>query len=131
MIHPRILDTMVQGALVALVWSELAEDGSPLDSAYTVDDIDPADRDTFAEAVESFALANIGDTFAMMRHYNADQFGYSASLFGHDFTLTSNRHGAGFWDRGEDTGAADRLTEAAHAATWNLYVGDDGSLHIY
>ena len=34
--------------------------------------------------------------------------------FAHDFALTRNRHGAGFWDRGlGDIGA--RLTEAAHA----------------
>jgi hypothetical protein len=38
---------------------------------------------------------------------------------GHDFWLTRNRHGAGFWDdkgRGKDADAAlDRLTEASHA----------------
>jgi hypothetical protein len=40
--------------------------------------------------------------------------GYSPSQAGHDFLLTRNRHGAGFWDRGlGDIG--DKLTEAAHA----------------
>lgn len=33
---------------------------------------------------------------------------------GHDFWLTRNRHGAGFWDRGDDPCLA-RLTIASHA----------------
>ena len=34
---------------------------------------------------------------------------------GHDFWLTRNRHGAGFWDRGYPDEVGDALTEAAHA----------------
>ena len=44
--------------------------------------------------------------------------GLSWSRLGHDFYLTRNRHGAGFWDeksRGAEADAAlDRLTSAAH-----------------
>lgn len=48
---------------------------------------------------------------------------------GHDFFLTRNRHGAGFWDRGY--GAVGRqLTDAAHAyGSHDFYVGDDGLLY--
>lgn len=39
----------------------------------------------------------------------------SESDAGHDFWLTRNRHGAGFWDgRVSDADAAERLTDAAH-----------------
>lgn len=130
MIHPDILDAMVSGALIALVWSEVDENGEPLDDRFDVDDIDADDRAEFAEAVESFALAMPEDTLTMLRHYHGEQFGYSGLLFGHDFTLTSNGHGVGFWDRGERSGAADRLTELARAASYSLYVGDDDVLHI-
>lgn len=34
---------------------------------------------------------------------------------GHDFWLTRNGHGAGFWDRGYPEEIGDKLTEAAHA----------------
>ena len=34
---------------------------------------------------------------------------------GHDFWLTRNGHGAGFWDRGYPDEVGDALTEAAHA----------------
>lgn len=33
---------------------------------------------------------------------------------GHDFWLTRNYHGAGFWDRGYQDEIGDALTEAAH-----------------
>ena len=43
-----------------------------------------------------------------------DLAGLDARQCGHDFALTRNRHGTGFWDRGlGDVG--DRLTDAAHA----------------
>lgn len=40
--------------------------------------------------------------------------GYSPARAGHDFYLTRNHHGAGFWDRGLDQ-TGDDLTDAAHA----------------
>lgn len=49
---------------------------------------------------------------------------------GHDFWLTRNGHGAGFWDRGYSDELAERLTEAAHAwgnVCW--YLGDDGRVY--
>ena len=48
---------------------------------------------------------------------------------GHDFWLTRNRHGSGFWD--EDIGDVGRqLTEAACACgECNLYVGDDQRIY--
>lgn len=53
----------------------------------------------------------------------------SAEQSGHDFWLTRNRHGAGFWDRGLGE-AGERLSERARI--WgevDLYVGDDGSVY--
>lgn len=49
-------------------------------------------------------------------------------LSGHDFWLTRNRHGAGYWDRGLRTG--DSLTAAAKTfGGVDLYVGDDGLIY--
>lgn len=48
---------------------------------------------------------------------------------GHDLWLTSNHHGAGFWDRGlGDVGH--RLTDASRPYAADLYVGDDNFLHL-
>ena len=57
---------------------------------------------------------------------------YSDERFGHDFWLTRNRHGAGFWDRKEleADGLGERLTDLAHAmGECELYVGDDGEVY--
>lgn len=50
----------------------------------------------------------------------------------HDFILTRNHHGAGFWDGDwrEPYGAA--LTQLAHRfGELNSYVGDDGLVYFY
>ena len=47
---------------------------------------------------------------------------------GHDFWLTRNRHGSGFWARNVIGG--DALTEAAHNyGEVSLYKGDDGLIY--
>jgi hypothetical protein len=62
-----------------------------------------------------------------------DREGYDEGRAGHDFWLTRNGHGAGYWDRAEleadDLG--DRLTEAAKlfGECWTTE-GDDGLLYL-
>lgn len=60
------------------------------------------------EVVEEFVTANWEDLSEYMRR------GRPADLAGHDFALSQNGHGTGFWDRGYgDLG--DRLHKAAKA----------------
>jgi hypothetical protein len=55
--------------------------------------------------------------------------GMRPDLIGHDFLLTRNGHGVGFWDRGYGE-RGDWLSKQSHPyGTWDLYVGDDGELH--
>ena len=60
-----------------------------------------------------------------------DVSGLDAAQTGHDFILTANHHGVGFWDRGLGE-IGDRLTEAtrgysidAEFALWGDYADDD------
>ena len=55
---------------------------------------------------------------------------YTDAHVGHDFWLTRNGHGAGFWDR--DLGElGDKLTELSKQfGESNLYLGDDGKLYL-
>lgn len=56
--------------------------------------------------------------------------GYSYAAAGHDFWLTRNGHGAGFWDRGLGE-VGERLSEAARKeGEVYLYIGDDGKLYF-
>lgn len=50
---------------------------------------------------------------------------------GHDFWLTRNHHGCGFWDRDLPENIGNALTLAAHdCGTCDLYVGDDGRIYL-
>lgn len=63
------------------------------------------------------------------RAYQETGYSYGPGSAGHDFWLTRNHHGAGFWDRGLGE-VGNMLTTAAHK--WpevDLYVGDDGLVY--
>lgn len=112
------LDSFTAAYVECALWSSTDDDGEPLDSAYTVDDIAP-------EALRQM----VDDCRAFQADQTADLIGMSAEQAGHDFWLTRNRHGAGYWDRGLGA-VGQRLTDAAHVwgEVW-LYVGDDGRIY--
>ncbi len=91
--------------------------GEPLDKNYSPSDIAPETRrKMFLDAV-SFYKANLMDF---------DDPGQA----GHDFWLTRNEHGTGFWDRDYPEKQAGRLTKASEAyGGFDLYIGDDGRIH--
>lgn len=57
--------------------------------------------------------------------------GYCEEYAGHDFYLTRNGHGAGFWDRGLGA-VGDRLTKASepYGSTDNYWVDEEGVLRV-
>lgn len=59
--------------------------------------------------------------------------GYDEQQAGHDFWLTRNRHGAGFWDRTEyPKEVINQLTEISQKKFKEVhpYVGDDGKIYL-
>ena len=74
--------------------------------------IDAIDRACVQRAIDdcaAFQSANRADLDEV-----SDTFHVDDSQHGHDFWLTRNGHGAGFWDRGYGA-LGDKLTDAAHA----------------
>lgn len=113
----RGLDTFTRAYIKAALWSSTDEStpsgGEPLDKNYGPEDI------------ESKTLAKMIVDCAKFQRQNADDIDGDASAAGHDFWLTRNGHGSGFFDRTEEFGddAADRLQEAAQAfGQFDLYV---------
>jgi hypothetical protein len=54
----------------------------------------------------------------------------TADQAGHDFWFSRNRHGVGFWDRGDMYPDGDKLHELAIAyGEVDLYIGDDGLVY--
>ena len=115
---PRAFARFYLAYVEAALWSSTDDDGEPLDGLGLELSDDATARmradclDFFNAQVDAYAAA-----------------GWSDDQAGHDFWLTRNGHGAGFWDRG--LGEAGRaLTDAAHAyGDCYLYVGDNGEVY--
>lgn len=116
------LDAFTKGYIEAAYWTECNSDNEELENATFADLSQTALVDIIAEC-EAFQKDNVA---ALAQYYEA---GRDEAHAGHDFWLTRNRHGAGFWDRG--MGAVGiTLTNAAHAyGEANLYMGDDEMVH--
>jgi hypothetical protein len=107
----------LEGALECLEWTETTDTGEPLDSLGFY----------FTESARESVKADL-ISFIESNQEDLDGIGYGQ--IGHDFILTRNHHGAGFWDRGlGDRG--DRLTESAHAyGSVGAFVTDSDELEI-
>lgn len=122
------LDDFTRQYLETALWSSNDEStpagGDPLDQNYDITDISQETLDQTIKDCEAFQHHEATDLSLAYQHP-----GYDEGSAGHDFWLTRNGHGAGFWDRGLGA-VGDRLSEAAHVyGEVNLYVGDDDMIH--
>ncbi len=123
---PTEISTFVRAYLTAALWSSSGTkpDGTEvehLDSEYDINDFVP-------EAIEKAALDCA--TFQKNAEHLLDRTGRTNDDHGHDFFLTRNRHGCGFWDRGLGE-VGDLLTDAAQEFKQvDIYIGDNGLLYF-
>ena len=107
-----------EGYAIAALWSSYDEDGNPLDSMYSISDIAPSSLESMKRDCDKF-YDEYSDLF------------FNDERAGHDFWLTRNHHGAGFWDGDYEKEIGKTLTDASHAfGESNLYIGDDGLLYV-
>jgi hypothetical protein len=130
----RELDAMVWHYARTALWSEIDDDGHPLDDNYDVDDIDSDDMilmrgdvTNFLELVDE-VQPGVWETVRNTPPWTDPE------QVGHDLWLTRNHHGAGFWDRwwndGPESQLGDLLTKWADSmGSASLYVGDSGQVH--
>ena len=119
----RKLDTFTRAYIEAAMWTLTNNDSEPCDDLTTLEDIAP-----------STILAAIRDCKAFREQAGTLLDESDESQAGHDFLLTRDGHGVGFWDRDEDTYPNDpkgeKLTELAHSfGESNWCVGDDGLVY--
>lgn len=133
-IHDIEIDSFTEEALEALFWSESQEDGSNYDE-YSFTDLDIDSLKVFKERCEKF------------QEENKEALSVFPERNGHNFILSCNGHGAGFFDEHlsysylfkegrkqeyfnmEETG---RLLQeiCRKEKEFNLYLGDDGKLYL-
>jgi len=113
------VDQVFRAYVVCALWSSTGDDERPLDAVYNAGDLAPEAYVAMVKDVREFVAAN-----------KVLLEGIEEDCVGHDFWLTRNGHGAGFWDRGLGQVGQD-LTEACKPfGTSELYVGDDGQLYV-
>ena len=118
------LDYFYNGYIECALWSSTDHSdesgGEPLDANYSEDDLAPQTAAKMRADCADFIKAHEADL---------DASGLTAARAGHDFWLTRNGHGSGFWDEGLGE-LGDRLTKASKFyGSFDLYVGDDGKIY--
>ncbi len=126
------LTAFLSAYITTALWSSTGDDDEPLDSAHSRTDLAAttlakmtADCEAFL-ALHAATIETAIETGEVVCGPDFCEWGRA----GHDFWLTRNGHGAGFWDGDWPEPEAKRLTDAARAAgNVDLYVGDDGLIY--
>jgi hypothetical protein len=133
------IEQFIREYVTTLLWSENVDDIDaepdeygerpliPADDRYSIDDIDDAGIKEIREDCSAF-LAECAHL--LERAYEGTTFDPCGDG-AHNFCLSRNGHGAGFWDRG--LGAlGDELHDAAKVyGTQGLMAFDDGTLGVH
>lgn len=121
------LEQFLEHYIIAALWSSNDDDDTPLDTNYGAEDLAPETLDKMRQDCRLFISRN--EIYLNWKHpqYTVEE------QAGHDFWLTRNGHGAGFWDRDFiEKRARDILTESSKRfGEVYLYVGDDGMIYLY
>jgi len=106
--------------IIAALWSSVDDAGEPLDNKYTAHEIAPESLEKMTDDCEAFFVK--AGKLLETSELNCEQIG-------HDFWLTRNGHGTGFWDRGlGDVGNKLTTLSKEFGEVW-LYVGDDDLIY--
>ena len=124
-------DPFVRAYCECAMWSSHDESdesgGDPIDAHYDLADWSDSAKRGAIKDCRAFQ-EKAADLLA-----EAAERGFDDSSAGHDFWLTRNGHGAGFWDRNvlAEGDLGDRLAAVADEfKEIDLYVGDDGELYL-
>jgi hypothetical protein len=118
------IDQFTAAYIECSLWASTDEDGEPLYCLET-----ELSDETRATMVGECADFQTRFAELLEQSYNHTTIDYNEEYAGHDFWLTRNGHGAGFWDRGLGE-IGKRLTEVSKQyGTVDLYIGDDGLIY--
>lgn len=115
-LNDDFLDVFTRAYIECALWSSF-DDERPLDENYNINDIS-----------ESCLTAMIADC-AKFQAENMPMIIDNLSQAGHDFWLTRNHHGAGFWDGDWPENGDILTTKSQEFKECDLYVGDDDLIY--
>lgn len=127
------LDAFTRAYIDCALWSSTDESndsgGQPLDQNYGPSDLSVETLQSMIDDCLRFQAEQRTTLHIVYLHSKAQAIGYAEENAGHDFWLTRNGHGSGFWDR-EIGARGELLSEAARAfGECSLYVADEEIHH--
>ena len=110
-----------------LFWVESGDDEGEIDAESELSEV--VEEDIKADCRSFYRRAWVD------LHNAADKLGIdhlcAARLAGHDFYLTRNHHGAGFWDGDWPVPYGDLFTKISEGyGSFEVYEGDDGYIYL-
>ena len=120
-------EKFLYGYLICALWSSTDSNDEPLDKNYFLTDFSEEFLTEASEDCEKF----LGAIDQIPQYPESNRITSDAEYTGHDFWLTRNGHGAGFWDGDLPEELGQELTEICKKdfPEINLYVGDDGKIY--
>jgi hypothetical protein len=107
------MDKFTQQYIESALWTSIDDDGEAMDASYNLSDLAPETL----KAMEADCVA--------FQKQAGEMLDENPEMSAHDFWLTRNGHGAGFWD-GDWPINGERLTELSKEfGEVDLYVGDN------
>lgn len=97
-----IQDQFITGYFAGALWASTEDDGTPIDTNYSIEDID-----------ERSIGRMVADCYKFLESADDSEFD-DYNQAGVDFWLTRNHHGSGYWD-GDYPETGDALTQLAHS----------------
>jgi len=122
----KTMDAFTQAYIETLLWSESDDNWEGFDKNYDIEDIHPDSLEVIEKECKAFQKG---------MEVIHDWIDLTDTNFAHDFCLTRNEHGAGFWDGDYDhlgKGTVDALCKLAKSFhPCHLILGDDGHVHYW
>lgn len=124
------LEFFIQAYIECALWASTGEpddgenNGDPLDQDFNILDVTDSARKQVESECNDFLKRK--DVSSVAEKWGREEY----KRAGHDFFLTRNHHGGGFWD-GDWPDSDAVLTKASHeAGSSQPYVGDDGGIYF-
>jgi hypothetical protein len=121
-------DAYVEAALWSSSDESRPDGGDPLDQNHVPADLAPETREKMRVDCQKFQAEN-EDLLNLLYAEMPVKAWLGEAQAGHDFWLSRNGHGAGFFDREASKEVCNALQEKAQAyGNFDLYIGDDGQI---
>lgn len=125
-----LLIDCVEAYIRTALWATTDDSDTQLDKNYRSTDLADGEFDKVQDLVSQFishAWSRLGQVSPPVQQWDRKQ--YLRAM--HDFFLTRNGHGAGFWDGGWPEAEGKILTAVANSfGESQPYVGDDGLIYF-